>query len=134
MLWVSWLLVLACYGWFVGGAMGNGPLIGHDEFIHARVPWRVLGLLWLGGGLGLAVLAKRRTLLSATSFGLQVLLVGFFSSYFLQDSFLPDHAVALKVGEAFPSYALLDQDEIVHSSTSNEPREPALYIFYRGDW
>ncbi|MDG2334494.1 MAG: hypothetical protein P8Q97_09755 [Myxococcota bacterium] len=134
MLWVSWLLILACYGWFILGAMGSGPPIGHDEFIHARVPWRALGFVWLGAGLGLAALAKRRTLLSATSFGLQVLLVAFFSSYFLQGSFLPDHAVALEVGDAFPSYALLDQDEVVHSRDSNEPREPELYIFYRGDW
>jgi hypothetical protein len=55
-------------------------------------------------------------------------------SYILRISWLPDQQLAIGVAEPFPAYELLDQDETLHTSAVGVPREPALYIFYRGDW
>jgi hypothetical protein len=134
MLWISCLLIVGCFGWFIAAAAGSGLPFGHEELIHARVPWLVLGVLWLGAALGLTALATRRRISTAVIVAVQAPLVGLFSFYFLQGSFLPDHSVALSVGEAFPSYSLLDQDETMRSASVGEAREPALYVFYRGDW
>jgi hypothetical protein len=40
----------------------------------------------------------------------------------------------VKVGEAFPAYALEDQDGVRRELALLEKRTPALYIFYRGHW
>ena len=66
--------------------------------------------------------------------GLESLPVAFLSLYFLQISYLPDSNLQVGPGEPFPAYALLDQDEVAHARSAGEPRPPALYIFYRGDW
>ena len=134
MLWLSSLLVFGCLAWFVAFASGADLPLGRDQLIHARIPWLVLGLLWAGASLGVVSLVRKRRLSRWLIVGLQAPVVAFLSIYFLQLSFVPDHRVALKVGDAFPSYALLDQDGALQSLDAGEPREPALYIFYRGDW
>ena len=134
MLWLSSLLVFGSLGWFVLAAAGTGLPPGHEQWIHARVPWIVLGLLWVGASLGVAALAQKRGRLRWLALGLQVPVVAFLSVYFLQLSFLPDRSIALEVGDSFPGYALTDHDGQAQSLESGSPREPALYIFYRGDW
>jgi hypothetical protein len=134
MLWISSLLVFGCLAWFVAGAAMIDLPVGRDQFIHARIPWIVLGLLWAGASLGLASLARKRRLRSWLIVGLQAPVVAFLSFYFLQASFLPDHGVALKLGDSFPGYALSDQDGTLLRVDAGAPREPALYIFYRGNW
>lgn len=118
----------------MAGLSSSGVPFGHEQLIHARIPWLLLGLVWSGAGLGLAALARKRKLSNWLILGLEAPVVGFLSFYFIQGSFLPDHTIALEVGQSFPSYALLDQDGTIQGLDAGEPREPALYIFYRGDW
>mgnify|MGYP006153333515 FL=1 len=134
MIWISSLLVFGCLAWCVAGLSSSGVPFGHEQLIHARIPWILLGLVWSGAGLGLAALARKRKLSNWLILGLEAPVVGFLSFYFIQGSFLPDHTIALEVGQSFPSYALLDQDGTIQGLDAGEPREPALYIFYRGDW
>ncbi len=134
MLLISSVLVFGCLAWFVVSATGSGAPFGHDQLLHSRIPWLALGLLWVGTGFGIASLVRKRRLSTWLLLGLQAPVVAFLSFYFLYGSFLPEHAVALEVGQAFPSYALADQDGAIQGHNAGEPRKPALYIFYRGDW
>jgi hypothetical protein len=133
-LWLSYVLVFGCTGWFILGVVGTGLPPAHTLWIHARVPWPILGLLWAGGALTLASVARKPRGWAWVALGLQAPAVAFLSFYFLQASFLPDHSVALEVGENFPGYALSDQDGLLQQIDAGSPRQPALYVFYRGDW
>ena len=134
MFWLSSLLIFGCLGWFALAAAGSGAPLGLDQWIHARIPWVVLGLLWAGAGLTVVSLARKRTWARWGVVAVQALAVGFLSFYFLQASLLPEQPLALKIGQAFPSYALSDQDGRLQRFDAGSPREPALYIFFRGDW
>ncbi|MGE4650073.1 MAG: hypothetical protein AAEJ53_04220 [Myxococcota bacterium] len=135
-LWASLFLVLAAVGWFVRSATAVSPelLFGYEQLIHARIPWLLLGALWLGAMLGLLSLRRGRRWFHYPVLGVELLLAGGLSFYMLAGSFLPESELRVEVGDAFPSYALLDQDERLHNLAAGEPRKPALYVFYRGDW
>ena len=135
-LWASLFLVLAAVGWFVRSATAVSPelLFGYEQLIHARIPWLLLGALWLGAMLGLLSLRRGRRWFYYPVLGVELLLAGGLSFYMLAGSFLPESELRVAVGDAFPSYTLLDQDERLHNLAAGEPRKPALYVFYRGDW
>ena len=131
----SLVLVLATVAWFALGAQGESPLaLGTEQLIYSRVPWLALGAAWLGCGLGLASLVRRRRWYSWGVVGVELVLGGLLSVYFLRASFLPEHELAVAVSDAFPAYALVDQDGAPHSTEVGVRRARALYIFYRGDW
>ena len=135
MLWASALLVFGTVGWLVTAMRPSDDLVpGFEQIIHANIPWAVLLALWIGGALGVAALVRRRRWFSWGLVAVELLLVGLVSFYFLRASWLPEHELAVGVGEPFPAYQLLDQDGTLQSSVVGVPREPALYIFYRGDW
>lgn len=46
----------------------------------------------------------------------------------------PRNSLAVRVGDAMPSFSLPDQDGVEFSSASREGVTAALYLFYRGDW
>jgi hypothetical protein len=134
--WLSALLVLGTLGVIAANLSMPGAELrpGYQQMIHARVPWVLLGLLWAGTALGIAAVVRRRALPRIALLGLEIPLVGLASWYFLGYSFLPPHALRVEVGEPFPSYSLVDQDGRLQRLDAGTPREPALYIFYRGDW
>lgn len=136
MLWASLFLVLAAVAWFVRSATAVSPelLFGYEQLIHARIPWLLLGTLWLGAALGLLSLRQGRRWFRYPVLGVELLLVGGLSFYMLAGSFLPESELRVAVGDSFPGYALVDQDGRSHSLEAGEPRKPALYVFYRGDW
>lgn len=135
MLWASALLVFGTVGWLLTAMSPSEELVpGFEQIIHANIPWLVLVSLWVGGALGIAALVRRRRWLSFGIVGVELLLVGLVSFYFLRISWLPEHELAVGLGEPFPAYELVDQDGKLHASAIDVPREPALYIFYRGDW
>ena len=134
-LWISLVLVLLGAAW-MGINLSAGPelALGYEQMIHARVPWLVLGILWLGGALGVASLFRKRRWFHYPVLGVEVLVVSALSLYFLQLSYLPAHELKVAVGEPFPSYSLFDQDATLRGHDAGSPGDPALYIFYRGDW
>jgi hypothetical protein len=137
MLWASALLVFGTLAWVVTSLQPGSELpFGVGQLIHARIPWLLLGVLWLGGALGLgAVLRGRPTRwLAVPVVGVELVLVALVSLYVLKGSWLPEHELALGVGDAFPSYSLVDQDGRIHTFEEGDARRPALYVFYRGDW
>ena len=135
MLWISLGLVLSGAMW-LAAHMTSGPELafGHEQMIHARVPWLLLGVLWLGGALGVASLFRKRRWFHYPVLGIEALVITGLSLYFLQLSYLPDRELRVSAGERFPSYSLVDQDGVVRRHDAGASRSPALYIFYRGDW
>lgn len=136
MIWLSALLVFATAGVVLFQMSTQSPTLvpGYEQLVHARIPWLLLAPLWLGGALGLAALWRRRSIARIAVVALELPLVGLASWYFLSFSFLPPHELARGVGDAFPAYALLDQDGAQVTSEESRAAGPALYIFYRGDW
>ena len=136
MLWASLALVLGAVAW-VGMSLGSTRpelVFGYEQVIHARIPWLLLGTLWLGVALGGLALVRGRRWYHYSLVGAELLLVGGLTFYFVEASFLPKRDLRVAVGDAFPAYALVDQDEGLHRRESGEVRAPALYVFYRGDW
>ena len=138
---LSILLVLGPVGVFIGNvaASEQGQLgFGFQQMIHARVPWGLVAPALAGAGLGVYSLVRARRGYMWPIVPVQVFLAALLTWYFTSFSFLPDHQLALAVGDAFPSYSLADQDGKLHSFTSaadgEEDGRPALYVFYRGDW
>jgi len=136
MIWVSFLLVLSAVAWYALSLTSTGPelVFGYEQLIHARIPWLLFGVLGLGVGLGGLCLVRGRRWFQYPVLGVELLLAGALSFYVLAGSFLPEHELKIEVGDAFPGYALRDQDERLESLGLGEPRQPALYVFYRGDW
>lgn len=136
MLWLSAALVFGVAGWFasVVGSVSPELAFGHEQAIHARVPWLVLGVLWAGGALGIAALVRGRRWYTWVVVVAEALPVLFLSFYFLQISYLPESTLRVAAGDSFPAYSLPDQDEAVHTAAAGGPRPAALYVFYRGDW
>lgn len=130
----SLVLVLGTVAWFVLGAQGTSPSsLGTEQLIYSRIPWLALGALALGCGLGIWALLRRRRWYAWGAVGLELVLSGLLAFYLLSLSFLPEHGLAVAVGDSFPRYALADQDGRLRSNDGT-PRSRALYIFYRGDW
>jgi hypothetical protein len=135
MIWASTLLVFGTVAWLFMNMQPSDQLVpGFEQIIHANVPWLILATLWLGGGLGIAAAIRRGRWFIYPVVVFELLLVGLVSFYFLRISWLPEHLLAVGVGDAFPTYQLADQDLRQHEAAIGTPREPALYIFYRGDW
>jgi len=137
MLIASIVLVFGAVAVFVGNiAMSSqGQLgIGFEQMIHARIPWLLLAALLPGAGLGIWSLVRARRWYKWAIVPVEVFFAVLLSWYFISFSFLPEHRLALSVGDAFPSYSLVDQDGELHSVQSATERSPTLFIFYRGDW
>lgn len=136
MIWLSAALVFGTIGLLLlnMGTQDGELHLGFQQLIHARVPWLLLAALWAGCGLGVVAAALRRRWYRFAVLGLELALTGLVSWYFLVFSFLPDHELAVVAGDPFPAYELVDQDGTLHRVPASTPREPALYVFYRGDW
>jgi hypothetical protein len=133
---LSIVLVFGALGVFVGNAMlsEQGELgFGYEQMIHARIPWLLLSALFLGSGLGLWSLVRARRWYKWAIVPIEVAVAILLTVYFTNLSFLPEHRLAVSIGDRFPSYELPDQDGELHTFRSTANR-PALYIFYRGDW
>lgn len=107
---------------------------GWEQMIHARIPWLLLSALALGSALGIASIVRRRAWYKYPVVGVELLLSGLLTWYFVSLSFLPPHELRIDSGEPFPAYTLRDQDGRLHVVAAGESRRPALYVFYRGDW
>ncbi|MEM7410943.1 MAG: hypothetical protein AAF430_11965 [Myxococcota bacterium] len=135
MLVASAVVVFGMVAWIFWAMAPSDTLrFGFEQIIHARVPWFVLLPMWGGLALGIGSLVRRRPWFAWPVVGVEALLVGLVSVYILQLSQLPPSTLQVAVGDPFPAYSLLDQDEIRHARTEGETRPPELYIFYRGDW
>ena len=137
MLALSIVLVFGAVGVFLGNIMVSeqGQLgLGFEQMIHARIPWVLLAALLGGAALGVWSLVRARRWYKWVIVPVELLFAGLLTFYFTSFSFLPEHRLALSVGDAFPSYSLLDQDGNDHSVEASTARRPALYVFYRGDW
>jgi hypothetical protein len=135
MIWLSALLVFGSFAVaLLNLSTGAELLPGFQQMIHARIPWLLLGCIWAGGALAIASIALRTRWWKAGIVLLELPVGALTSWYFLAYSYLPPHELAVGVGDAFPGYALVDQDGERHELATGAPREPALYIFYRGDW
>ncbi len=137
MLIASALLIFGVFGLFIADiSMSDrgqlGPLF--EQMIHARLPWLFLLALWGGAALALGSLLRRRAWHRYTLVAVELGFAGLLSFYFLGISMLPAHALGVGVGQPFPSYSLPDSDGVTHSAQVSSVREPALYVFYRGDW
>lgn len=136
MIWVSILLVfgtLALIGVNLASELPELHL-GASLIIRGRIPWIVLAALWGGVALGVASLSRGRKLPKLGVLLLEIAPVAFVSWYVILGSVIPVHALAIEAGDPFPSYALQDQDGVLHERAALEKRPPALYIFYRGHW
>jgi hypothetical protein len=136
MIWLSMLLVFGTLALIGVNLASESPELsfGAGQIIHGRVPWLLLGGLWLGVALGVASLFRGRRLPKLGVLLLEIAPVAYVSWYVLVASVVPAHALAVDVGDPFPGYALADQDGARHEIASLEKRPPALYIFYRGHW
>jgi len=134
---LSIVLVFGAVGVFVGNAMMSeqGQLgLGFEQMIHARIPWLLVAALLGGAALGVWSLVRARRWYKWVIVPVELLFAGLLTFYFTSFSFLPEHRLALSVGDAFPSYSLVDQDGNTHTMQASSARRPALYVFYRGDW
>jgi hypothetical protein len=136
MLAVSLILIFGVVGIVFAnlGYSGGEPAFGFQQIVHARIPWLLLAAVWAGGALGIFSLIRKHRFWKYIVVVPELAVVAFVSFMFLQMSWLPAHELDIKVGEAFPSYALLDQDENLQRVQASTARSSALYIFYRGDW
>ncbi len=136
MIWISALLVFGTLGLILAnlGAQDGEPLLGLQQMIHARIPWVLLALLWAGCALGIGSVVRKRTWPKLAVLGLEGALTALVSWFVLSFGFLPPHELAVRAGDPFPAYALMDQEEVLHSVEASTLGEAALYIFYRGDW
>ena len=121
----------------VGAAAGSEqgePRFGFEQLIHARIPWLLLAPLVGGAALGVISLVRSRRWYMWGVVPVEVFFAVLLTWYFVSFSLLPTYRLALSVGDAFPTYSLIDQDGKLHRVESATPRRPALFIFYRGDW
>ena len=134
---LSVVLVFGVVGVFVGNVVlsDQGQLgFGLEQMVHARIPWLLLGSLGAGSVLGIWSLVQARRWYKWVIVPVELVLAGLLTFYFTSASFLPQHRLAVSVGDPFPPYSLVDQDGKLHANEASAARFPALYIFYRGDW
>ena len=117
---LSIVLVFGAVGVFLGNIM-----------VSAQV---LLAALLGGAALGVWSLVRARRWYKWVIVPVELLFAGLLTFYFTSFGLLPEHRLALSVGDAFPSYSLLDQDGNDHTVEASTARRPALYVFYRGDW
>ena len=134
---LSIVLVFGVVGIFVGNVAvsDRGELgFGFEQMIHARIPWLLVIPVLAGAALGVWSLVRGRRWYKWTIVPVELFFAALLTWYFTSASFLPERHLALSVGDAFPSYSLVDQDARRHTVEAETHRRPALYIFYRGDW
>ncbi len=134
---LSVVLVFGAVGLFVGNMSVSeqgslGP--AYEQMIHARIPWLLLGAALVGAALGVVSLVRRRRGYKWVIVPVELFFAGLLTFYFTSYGFLPEHALALEVGDPFPAYTLIDQDGNERTSPASNGRRSALYVFYRGDW
>ncbi len=135
MIWFSALLVFGTVGLIVANLGESGePLLGIQQMIHARIPWLLLAPLWAGCALGIASVVQKRTGPKVAVLGLEGAVAALISWYAVSLSILPPSELKIRAGDAFPAYALVDQEGALHSVESSALGTSALYIFYRGHW
>ena len=135
MIWLSALLVFGTFALVLLNLNTGAELQpGYQQMIHARIPWLLLGSIWIGAALAIGSLLRRARWWKFAVALLELPVVALASWYFLAFSYLPPHELSVGVGDPFPAYALVDQDGARQELEVGAPREPALYIFYRGDW
>ncbi len=136
MIWLSILVVAGTLALVGVNLSSESPdlTLGAGLLIEGRVPWLLLAVLWGGVALGGASLFRGRKLPKVAVLVLEVVPVAYVSWYVLLGSTLPVHALSVRVGEAFPAYALTDQDGGARQLAVLQKRPPALYVFYRGHW
>lgn len=136
MIWLSLLLVSGALALIGVNLTSESPdlQLGAGLIIRGRIPWPLLLLLWGGVALGVVALFRDRVLTKLGVLLLEIVPVAFVSWYVLVGSVLPAHTLAVEVGDPFPAYTLVDQDDALHQLAALEKRAPALYIFYRGHW
>ncbi len=133
----SLVLVLGALGVFIGIFVVSAQdqlSLGFEQMIHARIPWLLLAAALGGAGLGVASLVRSRRWYKWLIVPVELFFAGLLTFYFTSYSFLPEHALALEVGDPFPAYTLVDQDGNERTSPASNGRRSALYVFYRGDW
>jgi len=135
-IWLSILTVFGTLGLFVLGVTVDVPQLefGAGWIIAGRVPWLLLSLLWGGLALGVVSLWWGRRAPKIAVVALEIVPVVYLTWYLLMGVPAGADAIAIDVGEPFPSYALEDQDRVLHGRAEGDARSPALYIFYRGHW
>jgi len=136
MIWLSLLLVSGALTLIGVNLTSESPdlQLGAGLIIRGRIPWPLLLLLWGGVALGVVSLFRDRVLTKLGVLLLEIVPVAYVSWYVLVGSVLPAHTLAVEVGDPFPAYTLVDQDDALHQLAALEKRTPALYIFYRGHW
>jgi hypothetical protein len=134
--WFSALLVFGVVAWFLTSVNSFSSELGfgYQQLIHARIPWVVLAALWLGGALGVWAAIRSGRWPSWLLVGVESVFVALLSAYFLSISWLPISQIEVELGDTFPAYSLVDQDGVTRTGAAGGPRQPALYVFYRGDW
>jgi hypothetical protein len=133
----SIVLVFGTVAVFVGNVAVSqqGELgFGFQQLIHARIPWLLVVPPLVGAALGVWSLVRARRWYKWVIVPVEVFFAALLTWYFTSFSFLPEHHLALSVGDAFPSYSLVDQDRQRHTVEAATDRRPALYVFYRGHW
>ena len=133
----SLVLVLSAFGVYIGNVVlsEQGQLgLGFEQMIHARIPWLLLAAALGGAGLGVASLVRSRRWYKWLVVPVEVGLAGLLTFYFVSVSILPEHRLALSVGDPFPAYSLVDHDGELRAVEPARSGRAALYIFYRGDW
>ncbi len=133
----SLVLVLGAFGVYIGNVVlsEQGQLgLGFEQMIHARIPWLLLAAALGGAGLGVASLVRSRRWYKWLVVPVEVGLAGLLTFSFGSMSFLPEHRLALSVGDPFPAYSLVDHDGELRAVEPARSGRAALYIFYRGDW
>ena len=134
---LSIALVFGAVAVFIGNiaASEQGTLgLGYQQMIHARIPWLLIVSALGGAGIGIFSLVRARRWYKWGIVPVEIFFAALLTWYFASVSFLPEHRLALQVGDPFPGYSLVDQDGKLQTSQSATPRRPALYVFYRGDW
>ncbi len=137
LLLLSIALVFGAVGVFVGNIVASeqGQLaLGYQQMIHARIPWLLILSAVGGAGVGIFSLVRARRWYKWGIVPVEIFFAALLTWNFASVSFLPEHRLALRVGDPFPAYSLVDQDGKLQTSQAAAPGRPALYVFYRGDW
>ena len=137
---LSALLVFGTAGLILGAVGVADPAsatLPVGWLIHSRAPAAIVALVVLGASLGVATLLGSPSWWKAPVVGLEVVLALAAAWYFVARTTVPAYEFRVTVGQAFPSYALVDQDGSLHEyppPAGLPGPSPAFYIFYRGDW
>ena len=137
MIVTSALLVFGALAVFLRNVVGDGGTtvpFGGETLLLSNIAWPFVAALTAGALIGIAAFWKRPSKPRGALVATEVLVAILGLWFFFGDSVLPEHTLAISVGEPFPQYALADQEGIGRRGPVTAPPSPKLYIFYRGDW